>query len=245
MNQQLHHRLLYYALIAVAISSIFYLLSAFGLLKIYAHFLGDTHIHKWHTLSRMCFVAVFAIVNHLFLVPQFYIQRRYLSFFVLILVCLVSVWILPDIMLPQPQFDPQNFVSKDSPPLGLQVLLIELAHIYLLFFISIFTSIAIKTHSYIKQIEEQQASTVALIEQQQQAISTIEQEDIVEKQIETALTVNVNYSLIRIEFSDILFIKSMDNYLHFHLKDKKPILVRKTLKEALEKLPTAEFLRVH
>ena len=108
---------------------------------------------------------------------------------------------------------------------------------FLLFFISTFTSIAIRTGQYLQQIGQVKTVISTSIEPKK--------EELAENKTETALTVTVNYSLIRIEFSDILFIKSMDNYLQFHLKDKKPILVRMTLKEATEKLPTERFLRVH
>lgn len=246
-NQQLHLKLLSFALIAVAISSIFYVMSAFGLIHIYAHFLGDSHPHKWHTLFRVCAVGVFAGVNHRFLVPQLYIKRRYLTFFTIILSCLVILFILPDIILPKPVFDHFKFENGQRPPFGPVVLLFEMAHIYLFFFISTFASIAVRTGQHIEQIEQRLKIMPVYIEQQQVPITQIEQENrtIIETQPETALTVTVNYSLIRIEFSDILFIKSMDNYLQFHLKDKKPILVRMTLKDATEKLPKSEFLRVH
>lgn len=246
-NQPLHLKLLSFALIVVAISCIFYVMSAFGLIHIYAHFLGDSHPHKWHTLFRVCAVGAFAGVNHGFLVPQLYIKRRYFTFFTIILSCLVILLVLPDIILPKPVFDHIKFRNGQHLPFGSRVLLFEMAHIYLFFFISTFASIATRTGQYIEQIEQRLKTMPVYIEQQQLPITEIEQKNsaIIEKPIETAFTVTVNYSLIRIEFSDILFIKSMDNYLQFHLKDKKPILVRMTLKEASEKLPTEAFLRIH
>jgi LytTr DNA-binding domain len=261
MNQQLHYQLLYYALIVMAISSIFYLLSAFGLFELYPHFFGKTHPHKWHTLFRLCFVIAFAVVNHWVLVPHFYIKRQYVFFFSIVLLCLVSLLVLPDIILKAPDFEPPNhedsklgspnFEEGHRPPF-LQTLLVELVHMYLLFFICTFTSIAVRTRQYMQQIEEQQANAIANIKykmEQEPLVATeyIEdkQAETVQNKIETALTVTVNYSLVRIEFSEILFIKSMDNYLHFHLKDKKSILVRMTLRETSEKLPSEAFLRIH
>jgi LytTr DNA-binding domain len=237
MNAQLHQKWLYYALVAIAVLSTLYLLSAFGLFDIYPHFFGKTHPHRWHTLFRMCFVIAFAVVNHWFLVPHFYIKRRYLFFFSIVLLCLVSLLVLPDLMLKPPKFDPK-MLKENPPPPFVRTLIVELAHMYLLFFISTFTSIAIRTRQYMEQLEDQHTLSRIPIEGKNE-------ETIKVKPIETALTVTVNYSLMRIEFSDILFIKSMDNYLQFHLKDKKPLVVRMTLKEAIEKLPNTEFLRVH
>ncbi len=220
------------------------MLSAFGMCGIYAHFVGKDHPHKWHTLFRLCFVIVFGVINHWFLVPHFYIKRRYAFFFSIVLLCLVSLLVLPDIILKAPEFESPDFVKPNfeppkfkegHPPPYLQTLLVELAHMYLLFFITTFTSIAMRTRQYMQRVEEQQA-TEAIPNNEYEKEETIKV-----KPTEIALTVTVNYSLVRIEYS----IKSMDNYLLFHLHDKKPILVRMTLKEASEKLPKDAFLRVH
>jgi LytTr DNA-binding domain len=245
MNQHFPLKPLYYALGILTVFSTLYVLSVFGLLENYAHFFGKTHPHKWHTLFRMCFVIAFAVVNHWFLVPRLYISKRYIFFFAIVFVCLVALMILPDIIitppkLERPQFEQSKLFDGHPPPFPFQTLLFELIHVYLLFFIATFTSIAVRTRQYIQQIErhyEQQSQASEIIEHQKETTE--------ERDIETALTVTVNYSLVRLTFSEILFIKSMGNYLHFFLKDKKPVLVRMTLKEALEKLPNEGFLRVH
>lgn len=239
MNQHIQLKPLYYALSFLTISSIVYLLSMFGLFEGYDSFFGKIHSHKWHSLFRMCFVVAFALVNHWFLVPKFYISKRYILFFLILLFCLMGLLVLPDLLieplkLDMPQLEPPKLDDRPLPSFPMRTLMFDLVHILLFFFISLFTSILIRTRQYEQQIEQQTPKNIAYKE-----------EAMVERQIDTALTVTVNYSLIRIEFSDILFIKSMDNYLQFHLKDKKPILVRMTLKEAIEKLTTTEFLRVH
>jgi hypothetical protein len=218
------------------ILSIFYLLSVFDTFGSFMHFFEETHLHKWHTLCRFCIVLVFCVVNHWFFVPRFYISKRYLLFFSIVLFCLVVMLVLPDIVLPQPKFDPKRLEFGHPNPLPPTPLVLEMVIMFLLFFIGTFTSIAIRTGQYIQEIGQQTAISPSI---------ESPKEEIIEKQMETALTVTVNYSLVRIEFAEILFIKSMDNYLQFHLKDKKPILVRMTLKEASEKLPTEAFLRVH
>jgi two-component system, LytTR family, response regulator len=52
------------------------------------------------------------------------------------------------------------------------------------------------------------------------------------------------YSLVRVNFDDLIYVQADDNYLTFYEANKK-ILARMTLKEALEKLPEKQFLRVH
>ena len=59
------------------------------------------------------------------------------------------------------------------------------------------------------------------------------------------IVLRADYSLLKITLSDILFIEGLDNYLRIHLQDQDPVLIRITMKSLLEKLPTAEFLRVH
>lgn len=237
MNQQFRNQILYYALSFMLIVCIFYLLSVFDTFGSFMHFFEETHLHKWHTLFRFFIVVVFGVVNHWVFVPRFYISKRYLLFFSIVLLCLVILLVLPDILLPQPHFDHKRLEFGHPNPLPPSPLILEMVIMFLLFFIGTFTSIVIKTNQYLQQIEQEKKAISPSLEH--------EKEEIIEKQLETGLTVTVNYSLIRIEFSEILFIKSMDNYLQFHLKDKKPILVRMTLKEATEKLPIDRFLRVH
>ncbi len=57
--------------------------------------------------------------------------------------------------------------------------------------------------------------------------------------------VRADYSLIRIDFADILFVEGLDDYLKIHLSNQKTIVTRMTLKSMLEKLPSKEFCRVH
>lgn len=59
------------------------------------------------------------------------------------------------------------------------------------------------------------------------------------------LFIRADYSLIKILFSDILFIEGLDDYLKIHILNQKTIVARMTLKAILEKLPSPEFVRVH
>lgn len=62
---------------------------------------------------------------------------------------------------------------------------------------------------------------------------------------EKFLFIRADYSLIKINLSDILFIEGLDDYLKFHLANQKPIVARITMKAILQKLPETEFVRVH
>ena len=59
------------------------------------------------------------------------------------------------------------------------------------------------------------------------------------------LVFRVDYGLVKVAFTDILFIEGLDNYLKIHRHQQKPLVVRITLKAMLEKLPPKAFVRVH
>ena len=58
--------------------------------------------------------------------------------------------------------------------------------------------------------------------------------------------VNVEYTLVKILFSDILFIEGLKDYIKIHLAStSKPVLTKMTLKTMEEKLPADKFCRIH
>jgi len=59
------------------------------------------------------------------------------------------------------------------------------------------------------------------------------------------MLVRADYSLVRIDFSDILYIESLDDYLKIHLPGRKPVVARMTMKYVLEQLPASSFVRIH
>lgn len=59
------------------------------------------------------------------------------------------------------------------------------------------------------------------------------------------LFIRADYSLNKILVSDILFIEGLDDYLKIHIEGQKTIVARMTMKAIMEKLPVAEFIRVH
>jgi DNA-binding LytR/AlgR family response regulator len=60
------------------------------------------------------------------------------------------------------------------------------------------------------------------------------------------LFVNVEYTLVKISFADILFVEGLKDYLKIHLASSpKAVLTKMSLKAMEEKLPAGKFIRVH
>jgi len=59
------------------------------------------------------------------------------------------------------------------------------------------------------------------------------------------LFVRVDFSLMKIEISKIIYIEALDDYLKIHIEDHKTLVVRMTMKAMLEKLPANQFVRTH
>lgn len=62
---------------------------------------------------------------------------------------------------------------------------------------------------------------------------------------EQYIFIRADYSLVKIKLADIIYIEGLDDYLKLYLKDQKPVIARLTMKAMLEKLPPAQFARVH
>lgn len=58
--------------------------------------------------------------------------------------------------------------------------------------------------------------------------------------------VNVDYSLLKILYTDILWIESLKDYVKINLKSSsKPVVTRMSMKQLEEDLPADRFIRVH
>ncbi|HXB43896.1 MAG TPA: LytTR family DNA-binding domain-containing protein [Puia sp.] len=58
--------------------------------------------------------------------------------------------------------------------------------------------------------------------------------------------VNVDYSLLKITFSDILRIEGLKDYIKIHLKSSsKAVITRMSMKSIEEQLPPQKFIRIH
>lgn len=61
----------------------------------------------------------------------------------------------------------------------------------------------------------------------------------------THMLVRADYSLIKVNFSDIAYVEGLDDYVKIHVEGAKMIVARMTMKKVLEKLPVSAFVRVH
>jgi two-component system, LytTR family, response regulator len=58
--------------------------------------------------------------------------------------------------------------------------------------------------------------------------------------------VNVDYSLVKVTMSDIIYIEGLKDYIRIHLKStQRPIVTRMPMKTIEEQLPAAGFIRIH
>ncbi len=58
--------------------------------------------------------------------------------------------------------------------------------------------------------------------------------------------VNVDYSLLKVVFADIMFIEGLKDYIKIQLKStSKPVITRISMKSIEESLPASQFIRVH
>jgi len=62
---------------------------------------------------------------------------------------------------------------------------------------------------------------------------------------EKHIFIRADFSLIKIPLDDILFIEGFADYLKIHINGRKTIMARMPMKEMIEKLPAADFIRVH
>lgn len=59
------------------------------------------------------------------------------------------------------------------------------------------------------------------------------------------LIIKANYKLQRVELENIVLIEGLDDYIKIHLQDKTTFVTRIPMKGIAEKLPAADFVRVH
>lgn len=59
------------------------------------------------------------------------------------------------------------------------------------------------------------------------------------------LFIRADYSLIKININDIVYLEGLNDYVKFHLENQKPIIARMTLKMLIDRLPSSEFVRAH
>ncbi|MEO8824187.1 MAG: LytTR family DNA-binding domain-containing protein [Ginsengibacter sp.] len=58
--------------------------------------------------------------------------------------------------------------------------------------------------------------------------------------------VNADYSMLKINFSDIIYVEGLKDYLKIHLKSAPhPVVTRMPMKTMEEQLPSSQFIRIH
>lgn len=60
-----------------------------------------------------------------------------------------------------------------------------------------------------------------------------------------SIFIRADFSLVKIPLADILYIEGLADYLKIYIKDRKTVVARMPMKEMMEKLPPADFIRVH
>lgn len=58
--------------------------------------------------------------------------------------------------------------------------------------------------------------------------------------------INVDYSLLKVVFADIIYVEGLKDYVKIHLKStNKPVVARMSLKSLEDELPASQFVRIH
>lgn len=57
--------------------------------------------------------------------------------------------------------------------------------------------------------------------------------------------IRADFSLVKIPLADILYIEGFADYLKIYIKDRKTVMARMPMKDMMDKLPAADFIRVH
>lgn len=66
-----------------------------------------------------------------------------------------------------------------------------------------------------------------------------------EQPAEANIYIRSDFSLVKILLSDIVYIEGLADYLKIYVKDRKPVMARMPMKDMMERLPSADFIRVH
>lgn len=66
-----------------------------------------------------------------------------------------------------------------------------------------------------------------------------------DRSTEKNIFIRADFSLVKIPVADILYIEGLADYLKIYIKGRKTIVARMPMKEMMEKLDPADFIRVH
>ncbi len=102
-------------------------------------------------------------------------------------------------------------------------------------------SYELKAIDYLLKPINQKRFTQA-IEKAQEYFDHIHKKD---KGTEKNIFIRADFSLMKIPVADILYIEGLADYLRIYVKGRKTIVARMPMKDMMEKLPSADFIRVH
>ncbi|GEM_PF-727428 len=181
--------------------------------------------------SRMLLVYV----TLFYLLPKFFNQKKYFSFFVsyCVLVALISVFIQRPLFLYfiQPNFLP-GFKNSGF------FIISEIMNTALDINIAAMIPIA---YTYLTTIENLQKNNSELNEENK----LLKEEPVIQdNNDDSCINLKVDKSLRKIKINDIVFVESLRNYCRIKLNDSE-ITVLKTLTSVEKILPESKFVRIH
>ncbi len=71
------------------------------------------------------------------------------------------------------------------------------------------------------------------------------QSEVIRLEKENFIFVRSNRKMVKVNFTDIVFIESLSDYIKIHLEGQKVLVTRDTLSNIEAKLPISEFIRIH
>lgn len=77
------------------------------------------------------------------------------------------------------------------------------------------------------------------------AIETLRIKESSNPDLQPGVFVKSEYKLVKVNFQDIVYVESKDDYIKIYMTDDKSMITLMSLKSFLEKLPAADFQRVH
>jgi DNA-binding LytR/AlgR family response regulator len=144
------------------------------------------------------------------------------------------------------------FLDINMPEISGMQLLKSLSNPPLVIFTTAYSEYAVKSYELnavdylLKPIEFERFLKAAIKAREQFDLKQVSDKQIIipDRQDEQAVFVKSGTKTYRIEFSNILFIEGVGNYVNFILKDKK-IMAYLSMQETIRILPSREFCRIH
>ena len=62
---------------------------------------------------------------------------------------------------------------------------------------------------------------------------------------EESIIIRADYSFLKINLADILYVESLGDYIKIHFQNQRPAITRITMKNVVDLLPKKQFIRIH